>query len=136
MAMSRNLVRSLLLLFMFTGVAFIYFINPETSLYPPCIFKQITSLQCPGCGSARACYHLLHGHFITAIDYNLLMTVFMPLLIIEGFSRIFLTNRKHAMRLRVIENNFRPLHVLVIVIIFWLVRNLELYPFYLLSSDQ
>jgi hypothetical protein len=120
---------------MLFGIAFIYFINPETSLYPPCIFKKLTSLQCPGCGSARACYHLLHGNFLTAIDHNILMTAFLPLLIIEGFARLFLNNHNNATRLRVIENNIRPFHVLIIVITFWILRNLELYPFQLLSSD-
>ena len=121
---------------MTAGIAFIYFMNPETSLYPPCIFKKITSLQCPGCGSARASYHLLHGNFLTAMDYNLLMTAFIPLLIMEGFARAFFTKSTLAMRLRVIGNNVRPFHVLIIVIIFWIVRNLDVYPFLFLSSDH
>ena len=32
--------------------------------YPPCIFKKITSFDCPGCGSTRACYHV--GCFYTS----------------------------------------------------------------------
>lgn len=130
-----NLMRSLFVLFILFGIVFIYLMNPEISLYPPCIFKKLTSLQCPGCGSARACYHLLHGNFLTAIDYNLLVTAFLPLLIIEGFARLFLNSRSHASRLRIIQNNVRPLQVLIVVIIFWILRNVELYPFQLLSSD-
>ena len=126
----------LLLPVLITGIVFLFFLNPETSFYPPCLFKKFTGLQCPGCGSARACYHLLHGNFLTAIDYNLLFTGFLPLLIMEGFSRLFFINRNTESRLRVIQNHIRPLHVLILVLIFWILRNLPLYPFNFLSSDH
>lgn len=118
------------------GIAFLFVFNPETVVYPPCLFKKMTGLQCPGCGSARACYHLLHGHFLTALDHNLLLTVFLPFLIIEGFSRLFLSSKNAVLKLRVIQNHIRPVHVLVAVIVFWVIRNLPFIPFRFLSSDQ
>lgn len=127
--------RILFLAALIIGPAFVYFFNPETSFYPPCLFKKLTSLQCPGCGSARACYHLLHGDFLAALDYNLLLTGFLPLLIMEGFSRLFFINRNTAPKLRVIQNYVRPVHVLIAVLFFWILRNLPLYPFSLMSSD-
>jgi len=127
--------RIIFLFLLITGLTFVFFFNPETTFYPPCLFKKFTSLQCPGCGSARACYHLLHGDFLTAIDCNLLLTGFLPLLVMEGFSRFFFINRNRASKLRVIENHIRPLHVLIAVLIFWILRNLPFYPFNFLSSD-
>ncbi|MBC7827669.1 MAG: DUF2752 domain-containing protein [Chitinophagaceae bacterium] len=126
----------LLVLALVTGVGLLFFFNPETSFYPPCLFKKFTGLQCPGCGSARACYHLLHGNFLTAIDYNLLLTVFLPLIVMEGFSRLFFINRGTESKLRIIQNHVRPLHVLVLVLIFWILRNVPIYPFSILSSDH
>jgi Protein of unknown function (DUF2752) len=113
-------------------IGFLYFFNPETIPYPPCIFKKFTGLQCPGCGSARACYHLLHGHLLTAIDYNLLLAGFLPLMALEGISRFFSVNQV----LRVIENHIRPIALLCIILVFWVLRNLPFYPFNILSSDH
>lgn len=126
----------LLLLALATGTVFLFYFNPETSFYPPCLFKKLTGLQCPGCGSARACYHLLHGNFMRAVDYNLLLTGLLPLLVLEGFSRLFFINRNTGSRLRLIQNYIRPFHVLLLVMIFWILRNLPLYPFSFLSSDH
>jgi len=51
----------------------LFFFNPEThSLYPPCLFHRLTGLNCPGCGSTRAAYHLLHGDLPTALHDNAL----------------------------------------------------------------
>ena len=128
--------RILFLAALITGCVFIFVVNPETSLYPPCLFKKLTNLQCPGCGSARACYHLLHGDFLIAVDYNLLFIAFLPLLVMEMFSRLFYVSRQTASKLRIIQNHLRPVHVLVVVLTFWIVRNLPMYPFNLLSSDH
>lgn len=119
-----------------TGVCLLYFFNPENTAYPPCLFKKLTSLQCPGCGSARACYHLLKGNFIAAVDYNLLLTGFFPLITLECFSRFFFKGNNGVSKLRVIENHIRPVQVLMLVLVFWIVRNLPVYPFNMLSSDH
>lgn len=128
--------RILFLAAFITGSVFIFMVNPETSFYPPCLFKRLTNLQCPGCGSARACYHLLHGDFLVAIDYNVLFIAFLPLLAMEILARLFYFTDQTASRLRVIQNYLRPVHVLLVVLIFWVVRNLPIYPFNLLSSDH
>lgn len=134
--MRHYLTRVLFLLILVTGLILVFFFNPEFTFYPPCLFKKMTSLQCPGCGSARACYHLLHGNFLAAIDYNLLLTGFLPLLLMECFSRLFNIKPTTVSKLQVITNHIRPVHVLIVVIVFWVIRNLPFYPFSLLSSDQ
>ena len=113
----------------------LFLFNPESTRFPPCLFKLATGLQCPGCGSARASYHLLHGNLLTAIDYNLLFTATLPLVVIEGVSRLFLNRKNAIQKLRVI-NYFSAWHIMVIVMTFWIVRNLPIYPFTLLSSDR
>ena len=125
----------MILVLLVVGAVFVFKVNPEVVTYPPCFFKKLTGLQCPGCGSARACYHLLHGHIITAIDYNLLLTFFMPLLSVDVFSRIFLTKSDVRGKPGFIQRQLKPFHVLVIVIFFWVTRNLPVAPFNLLSSD-
>lgn len=117
------------------GATLLFFFNPEAVRYPPCFFKMITGLQCPGCGSARASYHLLHGHLLTAIDYNLLFTAALPLVAIEGISRLFLLRKNPILKFGLF-NYIKAWQVMLVVIIFWLVRNLPAYPFTWLSSDH
>lgn len=35
-----------------------------------CLFKNLTGISCPACGSSRAVEHLLHGEFLLAITTN------------------------------------------------------------------
>src|SRR5437762_10353071 len=45
------------------GAVFLFFFNPAAPAnqwFPKCPFLLLTGYQCPGCGSTRACYQLLH----------------------------------------------------------------------------
>lgn len=48
--------------------------------WPPCVFHQLTGLQCPGCGGTRAVAALLHGHLREALHFNALLIVLLPVL--------------------------------------------------------
>jgi hypothetical protein len=109
----------------------LYLYNPAVAgFYPPCIFKRLTQLNCPGCGSARACHQLLHGHVYAAMDYNLLVVLFLPLMA-WGYI-VQLTGRGHALWTRIA----RALPVLVIICVFWILRNIDMYPFLWLNADK
>lgn len=59
----------------------LYTYDPSAaSFYPPCLFRLLTGLQCPGCGGTRAVHHLLHGRFAEAFRYNAMLLVFGPIL--------------------------------------------------------
>ena len=48
--------------------------NPyETQIGMPCPILSLTGLQCPGCGSTRALYSLLHGDPVKAFSMNPLL---------------------------------------------------------------
>ena len=49
-------------------------------IYPPCVFHQLTGLNCPGCGATRAVYHLMHGEWGMALRHNALFVVALPLI--------------------------------------------------------
>jgi len=53
-----------------------------------CISKLIANTDCPGCGMTRAIQHILHFEFDRAYDYNKLVVVILPLLIIVWFKEI------------------------------------------------
>ena len=63
------------------GAVFLFFFNPALSsnqFFPKCPFRLLTGCQCPGCGSTRAFYQLLHLHPIAAFKFNPLMVLTLP----------------------------------------------------------
>ena len=59
----------------------IYFIFDPTRvpIFPPCVFHEVTGLDCPGCGGQRALHALLHGDFIAAFRLNAMFVLSLPL---------------------------------------------------------
>lgn len=121
-----------------TGIAFalaslLYTFNPADSfLYAPCLFHALTGLYCPGCGSLRAIHQLLHMHFLSAFKLNPLFVLSLPLL---GYLLLYpyLFRRK---KYPLPNANMPALLIWIylgIVITFWIIRNIPLYPFSLLT---
>jgi Protein of unknown function (DUF2752) len=108
-------------------------INPVgSSLFPPCPFHALTGLNCPGCGTTRGLHQLLNGHPVVAFDLNPLMVLAFPFM-----AYIFLSHALVALRGRGLPRVFIPnplIWVIFWVIIsFWVLRNIPLYPFTLLA---
>jgi hypothetical protein len=60
--------------------AVLFLFDPAAhGFYPSCMFHRTTGLLCPGCGSLRALYHLLHGHLATAFRFNPLLITALAL---------------------------------------------------------
>jgi hypothetical protein len=111
----------------------LYAFNPVNSaLYVPCPFHALTGLYCPGCGSLRTIHHLLHGHLQTAVGLNPLMVLSLPFL---GYR--FLSYAMVGIRGRSLSDVFVPAlfiwMYLGVVLLFWVIRNISLYPFSLLA---
>ncbi len=116
------------------GILIVFFVlNPaETPLFPKCILYSATGYYCPGCGSQRAIHNLLHLNFAGVAGSNLL---FIPaaLLIIYHYSRTFL-NKKLNLRLpNIFYFKNTPWIILGVVAVFWILRNLPVFPFSVLS---
>ncbi|MBS6196176.1 MAG: DUF2752 domain-containing protein [Clostridiales bacterium] len=47
-------------------------ISPERliRLMPPCVFRSMVGLYCPGCGGTRAVLELLRGHILQSVWYH------------------------------------------------------------------
>jgi hypothetical protein len=115
----------------FLAAVIIYPNAPGNSrFYPPCIFKKITGYDCAGCGSARACYHIMHGNIIQAAGHNILLLIFIPVLVI-GFIHLFTGKLK-----KVWQMLNKPLLILWLIVFFWLLRNIPFFPFEWLHSDK
>lgn len=53
----------------------------DATSFPVCPFYAITGLYCPGCGTLRCLHALLHADLRSALDYNLLTVLFVPMLL-------------------------------------------------------
>jgi hypothetical protein len=113
------------------GCGTIFLFDPmQSAFYPPCFFKKLTGLNCPGCGSSRALHQLMHGDVLAAIDYNFLLVIFLPVVII-GLISVF------TGRLNNIWQKFnKPWLYFFIITAFWILRNLPYQPFFALNADR
>jgi hypothetical protein len=107
--------------------------NPATSgLFPPCPFRALTGLNCPGCGTSRGLHQLLHGNLLAALDLNPLMVLALPFM-----AYVFLSYALVALRGRGLPKVFIPSPLIWVIfwviIAFWILRNIPLYPFTLLA---
>ncbi len=114
-------------------LALVYVRNPaEPGLYPPCVFYALTGLHCPGCGTLRCLHQLLHGNLITAVGYNPLTLLVLPVM---GYAFLAaLLDTVWGKRLPTVF--LKPALIwglLVVVITFWGLRNLPVYPFTILA---
>lgn len=104
------------------GIAVYFFVDPaETSWMPQCVFRRITGLDCPGCGSQRMIHALLHGDLAKAWHQNAFLILSLPYLAVLGiasaaphrFPRLFRTVHSPAVII-----------IFAILIIFWTIfRN-------------
>jgi Protein of unknown function (DUF2752) len=63
--------------------AFVWWADPTTpgGLIPVCPTKLLLGIDCPGCGSSRMLYSLLHGHLMAAVRFNALALVALVMLV-------------------------------------------------------
>ena len=98
------------------GLALLWRFDPaQLHVFPPCIFRAMTGLLCPGCGSTRALHHLLHGDAGGAFRLNPLLFALPPFMIASQ-SRRFITSRAVGWT------------ALAVVVAWWIVRNTPLWP--------
>lgn len=68
--------------------------NPiGTRWMPQCAFHALTGWDCPGCGTTRALYALLHGHPLEAISYNYFLVVTAPVLALIAYTGLSKSSR-------------------------------------------
>jgi hypothetical protein len=124
--------------------AIIFFSDPEScKLIPKCPFFIITgyycpgcgtfrSFYCPGCGTFRSLHNILHGNFSGAIRANILTVILLPFITYSLINRFIIAIKKQPLP----EFHIPAILIWIlfgIVIAYWVLRNVNIYPFYLLS---
>jgi hypothetical protein len=133
-----KLTGNIIALIVFAVAAVIYFLfNPAvSSFFPNCPFNSLTGFYCPGCGSQRAIHQLLHGNIIAAAGYNVLLLLSLPVLMYAMIATVYKTVKGTYGNWDLIYKPWFPKAVLIIVLSFWLLRNLPYYPFNLLAPHN
>jgi uncharacterized protein DUF2752 len=112
-----------------TGAAYLYAFEPgKTGLFPVCIFRLLTGLQCPGCGSTRAAHQILHGHFVAAFMLNPLFLLAIPFLLFALLRYSVIVMRGGVPRQNVLPAPY-IYGLFFVVLSFWIFRNTPYYPF-------
>lgn len=102
---------------------------------PPCFVHAVTGIYCPGCGAGRAIRSLLSLHVGDALQYNLLFTLALPvvLLFIVKYYLSAVTGRDIMPAVRITD---RAAWICVgAVAAFLVLRNIPVKPFSYLSPD-
>ena len=127
---ARNLAIATMVWFTIAiGSLVLLFFNPTTTgFFPVCPFRALTGLQCPGCGSTRACYQLMHLHPIAAFKLNPLMMLTLPFILygLAGFTKSAVTGKPQR---RIFIPSIYLWAWLAALIFFWVFRNTPWYPF-------
>ncbi len=115
------------------GGALLYLVNPATAGFlPPCPFRWLTGLHCPGCGTTRGLHQILHGNLAAAFRLNSLMVISIPFLAFHGLERARVSRGLPPLVRRRLPA--RAIYaIFVIVVLYGVLRNLEAYPFCLLA---
>ena len=118
-----------------TGAVLFWFDPTQHSFYPQCLFHRLTGWNCPGCGTMRAGYALLHGHLLVALRDNALFVGALPVVGFHSFRHTAAWAAGRPLPLPKV----RPVMLAAIMIgllVFMVVRNIPVAPFTLLSPAQ
>ena len=131
----RIAVMLFILLILLAGASFLYYHNPSGGLKLACPSYYFTKYYCPGCGAGRACYALLHGRWYQAFRYNPLLVILLPWLILYyGLCSIqWLIYGKERVSIHIPE--WIPMVILLIMLLYGVARNIDIYPFILLAPS-
>ena len=118
------------------GVGYLARNDPEEGIafFPKCVFRETTGWNCAGCGGTRAAYALTQGDVATAFRKNPLLLLMAPFLaagiLMEGAAWVF-KERYRGPRVRIPG---RLAWVFPVVIVsYWVLRNVPVWPFELLA---
>lgn len=111
------------------ALTYLFFNDPnEPGHFPGCPTKTLFGFDCPGCGSTRAVYALIHGNVSRAADHNIVLVLMVPFLLFwyARWAYLSWTGKvvqvapgSRAARLR----QWGTIALLAIVVVFGVLRN-------------
>ena len=104
--------------------------NAAGSLFPTCMFRDLTGLHCIGCGMTRMLHALAHGDLPRAFSMNPLA---MALLVLSPLLAAWKLGWRPRWLHAPVAVLAEPKFWLVLLPAYWVARNLPWFPFTLLA---
>ena len=98
---------------------------------PPCLFRTITGLFCPGCGTRSALIQLARGNLYAAWRLNPLAILTVPLGIYFVISQAYIAFTGRSLP-RLFLPPFWIWALFILILLYGVARNLPFYPFTLI----
>lgn len=112
-----------------------FFVDARHSgFFPRCPFFALTGFLCPGCGSQRAVSALLHADVMQAIQYNILLVASLPVLLYSSVVSVSNVFRTKPIIQKIFYSPVFVKIVFVVIVLFWIIRNIAAWPFTLLKG--
>ena len=111
-----------------------YLIPNDSPFFPRCAFYALTKLYCPGCGSGRGLVRILHGDILGGLRQNWFLAIGIPVLALADLNALLLLfGKKPSFSLDRVRG--AAFAFLVLVIAYWILRNLPFFPFTFLAPQ-
>lgn len=117
------------------SISLLYFFEDARfrNFFPRCPFYMMTGLFCPGCGAQRAFSSLLHLDIASAVRYNILAVAMIPLFMYSAYAAMINAFTGGKVKQRLFYSVTFARVVIIVVVLFWILRNVDAYPFRLLA---
>lgn len=129
----ERVLAGLVILAGLAGILLVRFYNPGTNaFFPDCPLRELSGLNCPGCGLTRGFHALFHGDVLAALQFNLLLPLYLLFFGYLFVSLALVVGRGRGLSFKV----FTPITVygfVIVSLIFAVLRNLPVYPFNLFA---
>ena len=104
-------------------------INPSgQSFIPKCPFHTLTGLHCPGCGTQRALHDFLNFNIVEGFKHNFLIGLGLLVIIYKLYLYVK-SKYKPNDNTNLLYHPKTPWIILILVVSFWLFRNIPYEPF-------
>ncbi len=101
-----------------------YFLNKYTGFSIPCLFKELTGYDCPGCGITRMIFALMRLDIKSAFNFNPLVFIYAPFIamyfIYNDYLYIYDKKDKYISRIP----QYIWIILIIITIAFGIIRNI------------
>ncbi|MDD7887005.1 DUF2752 domain-containing protein [Flavivirga sp. 57AJ16] len=101
-------------------------------IFPKCPFYSLTEIYCPGCGSQRAAHKLLQGHILDGFKHNFLIVLLVAVLLYDASIKLIKIIFNRTVK-NLLHDSKTTYAILIVIILFWILRNINLYPFTILA---
>lgn len=128
-----SLACSVILMVAVGGIIFLQYPPGKSSFYPQCQLYRITGLYCPGCGSTRCLYAMIHGQFVEATRQNIIAFVALPIFGIYAVFWSWAWLLGKPVRKRWNTKPWLVAGIITLLIAFGILRNLPWSPFIFLA---